>query len=430
MSSLHDALDAAVVPLETTDPEADCGDLRRLSDAFADATVVGMGEATHGTHEFFRAKHRLLRFLVEDHGFRLVGLESNFAETRAINDYVVRGEGDPEEALAGIYFWTWNTEEVLATVEWLRGFNADRPEDDRVRFYGFDAQFTTGPASAVEEYLRTVDADLLDANREEATMLAEEGLRATIGDDETDLDARLERANALVATLEEQFEERRDRYVEATSESEWELARRHVRTLAQAVEQQEIRARGDIATGVATRDAHMAENVSWILEFEAPERDRIALWTHNAHAKTGEARAHWGTAETMGQRLRDEYGDDYYALGFEFGRGSFRSCSEPEAEGEEEVEVGEFTIEEPFDGGLADTLSELGRESFLLDFESANSDTRLAEWVEGDHSFHAIGSTYYRDDEKNRRRYVLPDELDGLWYVDETTAAVPVGDGS
>jgi erythromycin esterase len=421
---LPDRLDDRAVPLTTDDPEAGLDDLRPLADALDGATVVGLGEATHGTREFFRFKHRIVRFLVEERGVRLFGLESNFAETMAINDYVVRGEGDPEEALRGIYFWTWNTEEVLALVEWLREFNDGRDEDDRVKFYGFDAQFTAGPAEAVREYLESVDPEFLDAERETLEMLADEGLRSEDGDEVPD--SRLNEAEAFVSSLADRLEERKEAYVAETSESAWEVVSRHVRTIEQAVEQRATMVWKGRAAMVEARDAHMAENASWILDRESA--DRIALWAHNGHVKTGESRGHWGIAETMGERLRREFGDEYYALGFEFGRGSLQSLPDPDADGE--TELREFTVEEPFEGGLAETLSELGRPSVFLDFESAAGDPRVAEWLTGDHRLHSIGAFFYEDPEKNRSRYALRDELDGLLYVDETGRAVPVGGDS
>lgn len=143
---ISQALQQCTNPLKTTDPTADFDDLAPLVETLDGATVVGLGEATHGTREFFRMKDRIVRYLVTEAGLRLFALESNFAETLAINDYVTTGTGDPLDALAGSYFWTWDTEEVLALIEWLRDFNEGRPADDQVKFYGIDMQYSAGPA--------------------------------------------------------------------------------------------------------------------------------------------------------------------------------------------------------------------------------------------------------------------------------------------
>lgn len=83
-----DALSAHAVPLATTDPLASVLDPDGLDAVFGDALVVGLGEATHGTREFFRLKHRLIRYLVREHGLRVVAMEPNFPETLAIDEYV------------------------------------------------------------------------------------------------------------------------------------------------------------------------------------------------------------------------------------------------------------------------------------------------------------------------------------------------------
>jgi erythromycin esterase len=118
-----------------------------------------MGEATHGTHEFFQLKHRMLEFLVERMGFTVFGIEANWPESLAVNDYVLNGNGDAAEALAGLYFWTWNTEETLDMIRWMRRYNQDPSHVKKVKFFGFDMQTTRVAVSNVETYLQKVDPD-------------------------------------------------------------------------------------------------------------------------------------------------------------------------------------------------------------------------------------------------------------------------------
>jgi len=137
---------------------AGCGfaDLEPLRAIVSSARIVALGEATHGTREFFQLKHRLLEFLVRELGFTAFALEANWPEAQAVDDYVRHGRGDPAAALAGLRFWTWNTEEVLALIEWLRAYNAGggRP----VSFTGFDAQFSSAlPGRRHAELRRQVE---------------------------------------------------------------------------------------------------------------------------------------------------------------------------------------------------------------------------------------------------------------------------------
>lgn len=92
---LFESITRAVDPLSATEPDVPLDDLDVVGETIGDADVIGMGEASHGTREFFRFKHRLFRYLVEEHGFRMLGLEANFAAMLDINDYVVRGREAP-----------------------------------------------------------------------------------------------------------------------------------------------------------------------------------------------------------------------------------------------------------------------------------------------------------------------------------------------
>ena len=83
-------------------------------------------------------------------------IEANLPECRAINKYVLTGKGDPRAALDGIYFWTWNTEEVLAMIEWMRAWNADPKHTKKVQFVGVDMQTTNVAAANVVAFLKQV----------------------------------------------------------------------------------------------------------------------------------------------------------------------------------------------------------------------------------------------------------------------------------
>ncbi len=135
--------------------ERDLDELEPFGDMIGDARIVGLGEPTHGSREVFQMKHRLLEFLVERKGFTIFSIEASTPEAYRLNDYV-RGEpGDPKALIGGMYFWTWNTEEVLAMVEWMREANATR--DVPLQFTGFDMQTPTVAGDIVVSFLRETD---------------------------------------------------------------------------------------------------------------------------------------------------------------------------------------------------------------------------------------------------------------------------------
>jgi len=138
-----DWLRSAAIPIKTTDPSQGPEDLRPFRELVGNARIVSMGEATHGTREFFQLKHRLLEFLVTEMGFTVFALEANWPESLAVNRYVLTGEGDPVEALNGLHLWTVNSQEVLYMVRWMRAYNQDPAHTRKVKFYGFDGQLAS-----------------------------------------------------------------------------------------------------------------------------------------------------------------------------------------------------------------------------------------------------------------------------------------------
>jgi erythromycin esterase-like protein len=144
-------------------PEAGRGfaDMQPLKKVIGDARIVSLGEATHGTREFFQLKHRMLEFLASEMGFTIFSIEANMPEAYRLNDYVLTGRGDAAALLKGMYFWTWNTEEVLDMIRWMRQFN--QSGKGRIAFTGFDMQTPTVAEQIVADFVATNDPDYVAA---------------------------------------------------------------------------------------------------------------------------------------------------------------------------------------------------------------------------------------------------------------------------
>ncbi|HET6263158.1 MAG TPA: erythromycin esterase family protein, partial [Chloroflexia bacterium] len=116
------------VPLRTAEPSDDYSDLLPLKELIGDARIVALGEATHGSREFFTMKHRILRFLVQEMGFTVLAFEDGWPEALSVDEYVLGGPGSPEDAVRDLLYWPWETREVVEMVEWMRAYNASRGE--------------------------------------------------------------------------------------------------------------------------------------------------------------------------------------------------------------------------------------------------------------------------------------------------------------
>jgi TonB family protein len=158
-----DWISAHAVRLQT--PEAGHGfsDMQPLKKMIGNARIVSLGEATHGTREFFQLKHRMLEFLATEMGFTIFSIEANMPEAYRLNDYVLNGNGDPAKLIKGMYFWTWDTQEVLDMVLWMREFN--KSGKGRVQFSGFDMQTPNVAADIVQDFVAKNDTEYAEALR-------------------------------------------------------------------------------------------------------------------------------------------------------------------------------------------------------------------------------------------------------------------------
>jgi hypothetical protein len=140
-------------------PEAGHGfvDMQPLKKVIGNARIVSLGEATHGTREFFQLKHRMLEFLATEMGFTIFSIEANMPEAYRLNDFVQTGNGDPAKLIRGMYFWTWDTQEVLDMVRWMREFN--KSGKGRVEFTGFDMQTPDVAMTIVSDFVANTDPD-------------------------------------------------------------------------------------------------------------------------------------------------------------------------------------------------------------------------------------------------------------------------------
>ena len=399
------------IPLATVEAGNGFADLAPLRTIVGDARVVSLGEATHGTREFFQLKHRLLEFCVSKLGFTIFGIEASYPECLRINDYVLNGTGNPADALAGQRFWTWDTEEVLALIEWMRSWNS--AHERKVKFYGFDMQFPTEAALCVLDYLRRVAPELAADSEPPLWPLSDD-----FSADRFHLlsrvtcDAALARVEVILAA----FARERSAWVEASSELEWQLARLSAIVLAQSA-----RLRLDVpdASSSMSRDIAMAENVSALLELEGPH-SKAVLWAHNGHArKTAYVTDDKTLVPTMGSRLHELLGRGHLVVGFAFNRGSFQAIEHGRG-------LVDHTVAPAPEGSLDSVLAAADIPTFLLDLSSVPATGQVADWLASEPVSRSVGAVYSAEHEQKYLEAVDPRRAyDVVAFVETTTAARP-----
>ncbi|MFL5385276.1 MAG: erythromycin esterase family protein [Longimicrobiaceae bacterium] len=417
-------LAASAVPLRSATAGSGFDDLRPLRGVLRDVRIVGLGEATHGSREFFQLKHRLLEFLVREMGFRVFAIEaSRAAAENVINPWVLGGEGEVGPVLDSQGFWTWNTEEVRALLEWMRAYNRSVPPERRVKFLGFDIQVNRTGEAAVLAYLRRVaparaaQAEALFAVRVDS--LAAAGNAGGPAADSAG--ARLAETVRGYEGLLGYLALNEMRFAELTSPAEFAAALGHARTLAQyvAVYSRPMTMIGDSLS--AQRDRFMAENLRRLLDAEPPGT-RVVLWAHNGHVQTVPSMG----MPTLGMHLRRWYGDGYYALGFAFASGAFQARDAgPDAT--PRWVLREFRLDAPEEGSVNWYFARARPGDYLVDFRRAPQPTAAREWLAAPGRMISIGSAFAAGWPRSAFYQVVEPgrAFDGIVFIRETTRARP-----
>jgi erythromycin esterase len=389
-------------PLVTVQAGNKTDDLAAFGKAVGEARIVALGEASHGTREFFQMKHRLLEYLVKEKGFTVFAIEANWPESLAVDRYIKTGEGDPRVALAGMYFWTWNTQEVLDMIEWMRAYNkaAGKP---LLTFTSFDMQQHSVAAERVSEYLRkTLPAE------GPALEAAYQGLKSLKPGQMNDSNATAVAAQAeKIVTL---FDNRRSEMIRGSSLAAWRDARQAAEIVRQAA--------ASHAPGAASgyRDEMMARNVEWLAD-EAYPGEKIVLWAHNGHVRVAEESG----VKMMGSWLRQRFGKQMYVVGFAFHRGAVRAV------GTENGTISGLAnhIVPASQAGTGDSvLSAAGLPVFFLDMQPVPVTSDLRRWLAEPHVYRAIGAVWNKTDpDANVMLESMSDSYDGLIFVEEGHAA-------
>jgi erythromycin esterase len=405
-------LKANVLPLASAEPGSDFKDLEQLRPLIADARIVSLGEATHGTREFFKLKHRMIEYCVSQLGFTMIGFEAEYGATLAVNDYVFNGKGNASDVVAGMGFWTWDTEEVVALVEWVRAWNVANTR--KVKFYGFDMQSSPASGMHLLAYLERVAPHLAAVCEQNIAPLAS----AYAADDLRLMPTIVrDQAASQLATVLDAFATQRAEWISRSSESEWHLARQSAIVLDQfarinAMDNESL----SWAKSWRFRDRCMAANVRSLLDAEG-DGAKAVLWAHNGHVQRSPS-VFFKVIEltNMGSHLHTLFGNEMVVFGFAFNQGSFQAVDET-------GKLRDHTVPPAPEGFIDAALAATGLPLLALDLANIPPDGPLAKWLAAKPSQRSIGAVFHGD-HTNYSEVANPrDKYDVLLFVERTTAA-------
>jgi erythromycin esterase-like protein len=399
-------------------------DYDALLEMAADRRFVLLGEATHGTQEFYRMRAEITRRLIAEHGFDAIAVEADWPDAWRVNRYV-QGDGDDDAASALDDFerfpqWMWRNREVLNFISWLRTCNAALGPQARVGFYGLDLYSLYRSADAVIHYLQQVDPEQAEIARGRYAALdhAREpqvyGYQAAFG----------QRPAAREATVAQLLQLREDAqaYLERNGLAAIDahfFAERNAAVVVNA----ETYYRAMFGRRINTwnlRDAHMRDTLLALADYRIRRggTGKVVVWAHNSHL--GDARAteaHLRGEWNLGQLMRQEVGDKALLVGFTTYTGHVSAASQ--WDGEVEHKWVRPALHDSYEYLFHST----GIDRFFLKLNDPAAEPLRETMLE-----RAIGVIYVPQTERASHYFVtsLAQQFDAVFHLDETAALEPL----
>lgn len=407
----------AAVPIADIE-QADIGS---LLDRIGDARVVLLGEATHGTSEFYRMRARITKELILRHGFNFIAVEADWPDAARINQYVRQEPVRQEQwkAFARFPTWMWRNHEVLEMVEWIRAWNAEQREPQRrASFHGLDLYSLFTSINAVITYLGGVDPAMAAiARRRYGCLSPWEHDPAVYG--RAVLSGRYHDCESAVVAMLREMLNRRIEYSQRDGDSFFDAAQ-NARLVAAAERYYRVMYYGS-AESWNLRDQHMFDTLERLLEFHGPESKGI-VWEHNSHVGDAAATEMSARGEhNVGQLSRARFADSAFLLGFGTDHGTVAAASD--WDGPMEVK----RVRPAHEASYERLCHDSGVAAFMLHLrEPARQDVR--DELEAARLERAIGVVYRPESELASHYFqaCLPRQFDEYIWFDETRAVSPL----
>ena len=398
-----------------------------LVEQLSRARLALLGEASHGTHEFYAERAGLTQSLIRDHGFNAVVVEADWPDAWRVNRYI-RGKSDDPDAQAALSgferfpTWMWRNTVVRDFVEWLREYNQGRAPSQHVGFYGMDLYSMYRSVGAVLAYLDQADPEAAQRARSRYACFDHYGEDSQAYGYAASFGMKSSCEDEAIQQLREMNRRATD-FLAGSTEDRADLffAQQNARLVRNAEEYYRTMFHGRVSSW-NLRDNHMVETLQALDKHlqGLAGKVRMAVWAHNSHVGDASATEMGDIGEwNVGQLARDRWGDEALLVGFSTHHGTVTAASEWDGVAERK------RVRAGLPGSYEELFHQAGEERFWLPLRG---NAPLAELLAEKRLQRAIGVIYLPQTERQSHYFHtrLAAQFDAMVHIDHTRAVQPL----
>ncbi|TRO66814.1 erythromycin esterase family protein [Christiangramia sabulilitoris] len=340
------------IEIENANPDSELKIFKQNTpQKFFNAKIYGFGEASHNTKEFFNLKAKFFKHLVMTQGVKTFIMEESYQAESGINEWISGGKGDIKTIAENFNLGFWRTMEIVNLLQWMREYNKGKPQEEQIKFYGMDIQKGEKLNEEIRRFVArneiSVDKKLLAAVHSCANKKIDYSKK------EAWWQFQLPKLNELKHQI-------------LNSNLKSKEYKNDLRSLDYLISYTEYASlvKEKYPTSTEFRDLKMFENVKYIVENLSKE-EKVFIWAHNEHINKKEMYSTDSGITDLGRNLKDYYGDNYYAVGFDFGIGKIKGFVTSK---NEDNYWKTYDIEKPIKRTYAKTLMSIDKDIYFIQF--------------------------------------------------------------
>lgn len=382
------------IEIEDANPDSDLVIFNKNApQKFSKAKIFGFGEATHHTKEFFDLKTKFFKYLVEKQNVKVFIMEESFPSEININKWISGGEGNIKTIANNFSIAPWYCKEIVDLLKWMRTYNSTKSKEEHIRFYGMDIQYVKGIDTIITNHIKKhkikIEDELLQTLKDCVNKQVSYGKKTNWADLQI---PKLEKIkNILINSNVNSKKEDLIRPLEYLIKYTYYVQNHYSQD----------------------RDLKMFENVQWIVN-NLSKNKKAFIWAHNEHINnSGFNNYSKRSIYNLGRLLKENYKDDYYSVGFDFGSGNLRGLI---MEKGKKPSWKTNTIEKPNKKTYAQTFFKANKDIYFIDIEDALN-SNVAKFFSKKKRQLVLGGPGYNPKKNHLYTKKLSEMYDGLIFI-------------